>query len=205
MRWWWRRRRMGRRRRRSRGMGGRRRRRCGPGRRWRRPGRSRRRCGLRLGLAVGTQLFLGLRDHHRRGLRVRRRDGEMHGRKRGGGKQCETKSCHDGWGPRSESWPNLGNGNNAGEYTNMRWAGLWRPAKADLFLFPVADRLIARSFIAHSVDGFKPNFYIVPCGIFAMPGARSGPEPGTSAFCASVAGCGPPGSCGPRTGNSSGV
>jgi hypothetical protein len=66
---------------------------------------------------------------------------------------------------------------------------LWRPAKAKLFLFWTAESPDAPLFIAHSGQGFKPGFHIVPRGMSP----------------ASVAGLGVVGFCGPRTGNSSGV
>ena len=61
-----------------------------------------RRCSLRrlLGFSVGTKLFLGLCHNQWRGLRVRRRACKLHRRQSGGGKQQQTKSCHDGLGPR---------------------------------------------------------------------------------------------------------
>jgi hypothetical protein len=81
---------------------------------------------------------------------------------------------------------------------------MWRPSKADLFLFPTTESLNASSFITHSDDRLKPNSHIVPCGISGVPGFRSGPEPGKSAMPPSV-GEGVRGPCGPRTGNSSGL
>jgi hypothetical protein len=62
----------------------------------------------------------------------------------------------------------------------------------------------ASLFIAHSGDRFQPSFHIVPRGISAMSGFRSGAEPGRSAIPSPV-GEGAGGPCGPRTGNSSGL
>jgi hypothetical protein len=42
---------------------------------------------------------MGLRHDQRRGLRMRRSGSELHRRKSCGGKQRETKICHDGLGP----------------------------------------------------------------------------------------------------------
>ena len=69
-------------------------------RRWRALG-----CFLRpgLGFSVGTNLFLGLRHDQRCGLRMRCSACKLHCRKRGRGKQYETKSCHDGWKLRKKS------------------------------------------------------------------------------------------------------
>ncbi len=49
-----------------------------------------------LGFSIGPQLFLrpGLRHDLRRGLRMRWRADEVHGRESGRGKQRETKVCH---------------------------------------------------------------------------------------------------------------
>jgi hypothetical protein len=55
-------------------------------------------------LSIGTKLFLGLRHDQRHGLRVRSSAYKLHRRKRGGGKQHETKFCHDDLGPRKVLW-----------------------------------------------------------------------------------------------------
>src|ERR1700730_16361707 len=81
---------------------------------------------------------------------------------------------------------------------------MWRPAKADSFLFLTTESLNAPSFIAHSGAGFKPNFHIVPCDISGVCEPGSDPSRGEPAIPASVGeGGGGPG--GPRTGNSSGI
>jgi hypothetical protein len=56
------------------------------------------------GFSIGTKFFLGLRHNQRRGLRVRRRAYKLHRRQSGGGKQQQTKFCHDSVGPRKKSW-----------------------------------------------------------------------------------------------------
>ena len=98
--------------------GGRRgmRRRRGRGRGTRRGGGGRR-CGMRRRgalrlslwrlsrLSVGTEFTgrRGLRHYDRRRLRVRRCACEMHRRQSRGGKQRETKVCHDDVSPRKGS------------------------------------------------------------------------------------------------------
>jgi hypothetical protein len=52
------------------------------------------------GFSVGTKLFPGLRHYLRRGLRVRWGTSKVHRRQSGGGKQQQTKFCHDGLCPR---------------------------------------------------------------------------------------------------------
>jgi hypothetical protein len=51
------------------------------------------------GFSVGTEFFFGLRHNQRRGLRMRWRASKLHRRQSGGGKQQQTKFCHDGLGP----------------------------------------------------------------------------------------------------------
>jgi hypothetical protein len=75
--------------------------------------------------------------------------------------------------------------------------------KAKPFLFSQPESPEAPLFIAHSGDGFKSCFHIVPRGISGVPGLMSGAEPGKSVIAASVAGV--LGPCGPRTGSSSGM
>jgi hypothetical protein len=53
-----------------------------------------------LGLSVGTKFFLGLSHNQWRALGVRRRAYKLQRRQSGGGKQQQTKFCHDGVGPR---------------------------------------------------------------------------------------------------------
>lgn len=89
-------------------------------------------------------------------------------------------------------------------YTNKPRAALWRPENADSFIFCRTESLDSPLFIAHSGDGFKPQRYIVPCGISDAPGLISGSKPGRWSIPASVAGDGVCGPCGPRTGNSFG-
>jgi hypothetical protein len=81
---------------------------------------------------------------------------------------------------------------------------LWRPSKADSFLFLTSECPVAALFIAHSDDSSKSYFHIFPCGISAVPEFRPDSEPGKSAIPASV-GYGVRGPSGPRTGNSSGI
>jgi len=158
---------------------------CGRRRCRTRRGRGSLRCLLRLRFSVGTKLLLGLGHDQRRGLRVGCRACELHGRKSCRGEQYETKSCHDGLGPRGKS------GRKVWRSTNKR-AALWRLSKAELFLFLTTESPNASSFIAHSDHGFKSNFYMMPCVICAAESR-------------SVAGEGVDGPCGPRTGNSSGI
>jgi hypothetical protein len=53
-----------------------------------------------LGFSIGTKFFLGLGHNQWRALRVRRRAYKLQRRQSGGGKQQQTKFCHDGVGPR---------------------------------------------------------------------------------------------------------
>jgi hypothetical protein len=62
------------------------------------------------GLSVGSKFFLGLRHNQRRGLRVRGRAPKLHRGQSGGGKQQQTKFCHDGQDPRKILAGGLGAG-----------------------------------------------------------------------------------------------
>jgi hypothetical protein len=180
---------------------------------WRRRGR--RRCGLRRGcrwlcrrclrlwLSVGTKLFLGLGDHHRCGLRVRRRDCEVHCRKRGGGKQCETKSCHDGLGPREkfrqQGWQQ-------GRAINEQALGRIVAAfKAGLLFISEHEN----SYCVFVHCAFRGSFQteLLHCPLRHIRYARIqfSPSPGKSSISASAAGEGVDGAGGARTGNSSGT
>jgi hypothetical protein len=130
----------------------------------------------------------------------------LHRRKRCRGKQHETKICHDG--PRKISGNNAVLVRKTQSVTAINKQALGRnvaPSKADLVFIYEQVRALLPLFIAHSGDHFKPKFYIVPCGILGTPGFRFGSERGKSAIPVSVAGEGPRGPSGPRTGSSSGV
>jgi hypothetical protein len=202
--------------RRSRGYGGRGR--CWPGRgccgrsRRRRAGRCRS-ClrglfGRLLGFSIGTKFFLGLRHNHRRGLRVRWRASKLHRRQSGGGKQQQTKFCHDGLDPRKKGLATRVWQQDCHQALAINEQALGRIVAGFIggFVFISEDaKPGAPLFITHSGGYLKPCFHIVPCGISAWSGPGSGAAPGMPASYISVAGEGVVGPCGPRTGNSSGV
>ena len=113
----------------------------------------------------------------------------MHCRKRGRGKQYETKSCHDGWDPRKKSATSSGD-------QRIRLGRIVAAFKDGLVFILTTESLNASSFIAHSEDRFQPTFHIVRCGFSGVPGKSAIPP---------SVGEGVRGPCGPRTGNSSGL
>jgi hypothetical protein len=100
-----------------------------------------------LGFSVGTKLFLGLCHNQWRGLRVRRRAYKLHRRQSGGGKQQQTKFCHDGLGPRKS----LGRKVSAGR---SRQEGLGNKACHQ-------DPTINEQALGRIVAGFKGSFVFI--------------------------------------------
>jgi hypothetical protein len=123
--------------------------------------------GRLLGLPIGTKLFLGLRHNLRRGLRVRWRTAKMHCRQSSGGKQQQTKFCHDGLGPRKILGKFLAGrlGRKAchkGLTINKQALGRIVAGSKAGFVFVKTPSPDALLFITHSADRFKPGLHIVP-------------------------------------------
>jgi hypothetical protein len=144
-------------------------------------------CSLRrlLGFSVGTKLFLGLCHNQWRGLCVRRPACKLHRRQSGGGKQQQTKFCHDGLGPRKSlggsSWQEvLGRkvlagslGNKAchqGLTINEQALGRIVAGFKGGFVFISDNTKPHCSFVHYAFSGsFKPIYSYCTCGISALP------------------------------------
>ena len=185
----------------------------GPGwRRWRSSGRRRtlrRRCSLRrlLGLSVGTKFFLGLRHHHRCGLRMRRRGYQLHRRKRGRGEQHETKLCHGGLDPRNVLGQRVWQLTSGDQQIDVR-PDCGGPRRRTSIYFSARKARMRHCSLRIQAMVSNGQITLSPAisrGISGWPRFGSGSEPVCSVIPASVAGEGVRGPSGPRAGNSSGV
>jgi hypothetical protein len=149
-------------------------------------GAARRRSSLwrLLGFSIGTKFFLGLGHNQRRALRVRWRAYKLQRRQSGGGKQQQTKFCHDGVGPRKI----------LGRKVCRQFLVTTLVIKIDdqrtsvrpdcgglstvcLYLFLTTQSPIAALFITHSGVRLKPHVRIVPAAYPRRPnqsGSRIG-------------------------------
>lgn len=142
-------------------------RRCGGRRRrvWRR--RSLRRL---LGLSIGTQLLLGLRDDQRRGLRVRWSSGQLQRGESCGGKQQESKFCHDGGVPGKILATRFGNMVCQQTLTINEQALGWIVASFKPELVFISGTAKSECALVHCA--FRPSFQIVALH-FALAAIRS--------------------------------
>jgi hypothetical protein len=180
----------------------------GPGwRRWRSGRRRLRRCSLRrlLGLSVGAKFFLGLRHHHRRGLRMRRRGYQLHRRKRGRGEQQETKLCHGGLDPRNVLGLRVWQLTSGDQQIDVGPDCGGPRRRTSIYFCARKARMRHCSLRIQAMVSNGQFTLSISRGISGWPGFRSRSEPVCAVIPASVAGEGVRGPFGPRAGNSSGV